>query len=139
MAGDVNGDGYSDVIIGANLYDNGQTDEGAVFVYHGSVTGLSTTPDWTAEGDQTWAWFGLSVGNAGDVNGDGYSDVIVGAYRYDNGEGEAGRVFVYHGFGSPHEEPLSNLTQWGLIAMAGVLATLVLRRLRRSPTSGVHR
>lgn len=34
--GDVNGDGYSDIIIGAHLYDNGQSNEGRVFVYHGS-------------------------------------------------------------------------------------------------------
>jgi hypothetical protein len=42
-AGDVNGDGYSDVIVGANLYDNGESDEGAAFIYHGSATGISTT------------------------------------------------------------------------------------------------
>ena len=39
--GDVNGDGYSDVIIGAWLYDNGQTDEGRAFLYLGSGAGLS--------------------------------------------------------------------------------------------------
>lgn len=39
--------------------------------------------------------FGLSVGTAGDVNGDGYSDVIVGAHRYDNGQTDEGRAFVY--------------------------------------------
>ena len=50
-AGDVNGDGYSDVIVGARKYDNGQTDEGRAFVYHGSAAGLSATADWTAEGD----------------------------------------------------------------------------------------
>jgi FG-GAP repeat len=43
---------------------------------------LLTSPAWTAEGDQNNAYFGYSVGTAGDVNGDGYSDVIVGAYFY---------------------------------------------------------
>ena len=38
-AGDVNGDGYADVIVGAPDYDNGQTDEGRAFVYHGSAAG----------------------------------------------------------------------------------------------------
>jgi hypothetical protein len=96
-AGDVNGDGYSDVIVGAPLYDNGETDEGRVFVFHGASTGVSGTVDWTAEGNQASANFGISVGTAGDVDGDGYSDVIVGAYYYDNGQTNEGRAFVYHG------------------------------------------
>lgn len=96
-AGDVNGDGYSDVIVNANAYDNGQVDEGAVFVYHGSASGVSLTPDWTGEGNQTSADYGLKVSSAGDVNGDGYSDIIVGARFYDNGQVDEGAAFVYHG------------------------------------------
>jgi hypothetical protein len=96
-AGDVNGDGYSDVIVGADAYDNGQTNEGRAYVYHGSPSGLSASPDWTAESNQANASFGYSVSTAGDVNGDGYSDVIVGAPYYDNGESNEGRVYVYHG------------------------------------------
>ncbi len=99
-AGDVNGDGYSDVIIGALYYDNGETDEGRAFVYYGSAQGLSISPNWTAESDQTNAYFGRSVSTAGDVNGDGYSDVIVGAYYYDNVEGNEGRAFAYYGSSS---------------------------------------
>ena len=96
-AGDVNGDGYSDVIVGRRGYDNGQADEGRAFVYHGSPAGLSTTAAWTAEGNQANAQFGFSVATAGDVNGDGYSDVIVGARAYDNGQADEGRAFVFHG------------------------------------------
>ncbi|HHN73943.1 MAG TPA: hypothetical protein ENK10_01815 [Acidobacteria bacterium] len=96
-AGDVNGDGYSDVIVGAYLFDNGQTDEGRAYVYHGSASGLSATAAWTAESDQSSALFGWSVATAGDVNGDGYSDVIVGAYNYDAGQTNEGRAYVYHG------------------------------------------
>jgi hypothetical protein len=99
-AGDVNGDGYSDVIVGSHLYDNGETDEGMAFVYHGSSSGLSTIADWTAESDQVDAYFGCSVSTAGDINGDGYSDVIVGADYYDNGESAEGRAFVYNGSSS---------------------------------------
>jgi hypothetical protein len=96
-AGDVNGDGYADAIVGAYGYDNGQTDEGVAFAYHGSTGGLSATPDWTAESDQASANFGVSVGTAGDVNGDGYADAIVGAYFYDHGETNEGAAFLYLG------------------------------------------
>ncbi len=96
-AGDVNGDGYSDVIVGAPYYDNGQEDEGRAYVYLGGPSGPSASPAWTAEGDQEYAFFGYSVGTAGDVNGDGYSDVIVGAILYDNGQTDEGRAYVYLG------------------------------------------
>ena len=99
-AGDVNGDGYSDVIVGANMFDNGQTNEGRAYAYLGSPSGLSPTPAWTAEGDQANADFGMSVGTAGDVNGDGYADVIVGADLYDNGQTDEGRAYVYLGSSS---------------------------------------
>ena len=99
-AGDVNGDGYGDVIVGAYFHDNGQTDEGRAFVYLGSGAGLATSPAWTAESDQAFSSFGSSVATAGDVNGDGYGDVIVGAYGYDNGQTNEGRAYVYLGSGA---------------------------------------
>src|SRR5439155_836287 len=99
-AGDVNGDGYADVIVGALLQDNGQSDEGRAFLYLGSAAGLATSPAWTAESDQASAQYGYSVATAGDVNGDGYADVIVGAIMYDNGQTDEGRAFVYLGSAS---------------------------------------
>src|SRR5439155_4465222 len=99
-AGDVNGDGYADVIVGAHLYDNGQSNEGRAFVFLGSASGLASTPAWTAESNQANADFGVSVATAGDVNGDGYSDVIVGAPLYDNGQTDEGRAFLYLGSAS---------------------------------------
>ncbi len=60
-----------------------------------TVDPLVTSPAWTAEGDQEGANFGCSVGTAGDVNGDGYSDIIVGAYGYDNGQDSEGRAYVF--------------------------------------------
>ncbi len=96
-AGDVNGDGYGDVIIGAPYYDNGQVDEGRAYVFLGSPAGLSAAPAWTFESDRTGARLGWSVASAGDVNGDGYGDVIVGAYMYDATVAAEGRCFLFLG------------------------------------------
>ncbi|MCP3978606.1 MAG: DUF11 domain-containing protein [bacterium] len=96
-AGDVNGDGYADVIIGADDWDAPAGNAGAAFVHYGSVNGLSATPDWTVTGIGTDEHFGRSVGTAGDVNGDGYADVVVGADSHDGAGTDSGRVLVYHG------------------------------------------
>jgi len=97
LAGDVNADGYSDIIIGSPFYDNGEANEGRAFIYHGGATGLSGFIAWTAEINQADAEFGHAVAPAGDVNGDGYSDVLVGAWKYDNGETDEGKAYLYYG------------------------------------------
>jgi FG-GAP repeat len=101
-AGDVNGDGFDDVIVGAPHYDAGETDEGAAFVFLGSASGIADATPATAhahfKANQAGAWMGVSVAGAGDVNGDGYDDVIVGARRYDTaGKTDAGMAFVFYG------------------------------------------
>src|SRR5262249_6634619 len=89
-AGDVDGDQFADVIVGAPTYDNGQTDEGAAFAYYGSAAGLSLTPDWRAESNQDFASFGFAVSGAGSVNGDKYADVLVGVPSFDAPQVDAG-------------------------------------------------
>jgi hypothetical protein len=96
-AGDVNNDGFSDIIVGAPEYGTPETWEGNAFVYLGSETGLAGSPDWTGESNQSQAFFGESVGAAGDVNGDEFSDIIVGAVDYENGQGNEGRAYIYRG------------------------------------------
>ncbi len=104
-AGDLNGDGYGDIVVGANAYDNPESDEGAIFVWYGSSSGLGSpglpsNADWSAQGNQDNAFLGTSAGSAGDVNGDGYDDLIAGAYRYSGGLANAGRAYVFYGSGT---------------------------------------
>jgi len=98
-AGDVNGDGFDDVIVGAPFFDDGELDEGRALVYLGSSGGLSTAAVWSAESDQADAHFGASVAGVGDVNGDGFDDVIVGAPDFHGGLQHEGRASVF--LGSP--------------------------------------
>lgn len=78
-AGDVNADGYDDLVVGADEYTSGSTDEGAVLVYHGSASGLPSTYNTKIEANSSYAYLGGAVAGAGDVNGDGYDDIVVGA------------------------------------------------------------
>ena len=78
-AGDVNGDGFSDIIIGAPSYTIHQSDEGKAYVFQGNPTGYPSFPPGPAGPTRLGAAFGWTVGTAGDVNGDGYSEIIVAA------------------------------------------------------------
>lgn len=88
-AGDVNGDGYSDVIVGAPFYDDGQA-EGRVYLCHGSSAGLALAPAITIRGLCPLGRFGSSAGTAGDVDGDGLSEIIVGGSKFTGTVGTTG-------------------------------------------------
>ncbi|RPI47584.1 MAG: hypothetical protein EHM56_14610, partial [Chloroflexi bacterium] len=93
-AGDVNGDGYADVIVGAPSANNRA---GKVYLFLGSATGLDA-PLLELGGQANYDQFGSSVATAGDVNGDGYADVIVGAPETDQPyQSYAGRAYLYYG------------------------------------------
>ena len=93
-AGDINGDGYDDLIVGAYGYD---TTRGAARIYFGS-TSMDSVTDLVLMGEGIDDHFGYSVASAGDVNGDGYDDVIVGAYGYDTlGATGLGAAYIYLG------------------------------------------
>jgi hypothetical protein len=103
-AGDVNADGFDDVIVSGGFYDAGEQDEGAAFVFHGGPAGIASggleVADAVLESNQEFAWMGFGVAGAGDVNGDGYDDVIVGAMRWED-EGDdrdTGAAFIYLGW-----------------------------------------
>ena len=91
-AGDVNGDGLDDLIVGALVDDNDAVDSGSAKVFSGADGSTLYAWDGESAGDQ----FGFSVSDAGDVNGDGFDDLIVGA-GYNNNEQYPGTVSVFSG------------------------------------------
>jgi hypothetical protein len=97
-AGDVNSDGYDDVVVGAGAEDPGTSPNGAgrAYVFDGQTgTVLDTL---ISPNEEDTGLFGKSVSGAGDVNNDGYDDTIVGAYREDVGAVvDAGRAYVFSG------------------------------------------
>ncbi len=82
-AGDINGDGYDEVIVGIPYDDNNGLDSGSARIFMGSSSGTFTTFV-TLNGNSSGDAFGWSVRSAGNVDGDDFDDVIVGATWDDN-------------------------------------------------------
>ncbi len=97
-AGDVNGDGFDDVIIGAGLYVSA-SGYGRAYIFFGGAS-MDNIPDVTIQGAPGDGYLAYFVSNAGDVNGDGFSDVIVNGSHNDYG-----RVFLYFGGASMDSIP----------------------------------
>jgi hypothetical protein len=101
-AGDVDGDGLGDVLLGAHENDDGGQDAGAAYLVLGASLGTSSTidlsnADYKLVGESPNDFAGLSVSSAGDVDGDGLDDVLVGAYGNDDGGTEAGAAYLVLG------------------------------------------
>ncbi len=93
-AGDVDGDGTPDLVIGARLDDTTTHDNGSVRVYSGSTGALLHL----FHGPGSYAYFGLAVAGAGDVDNDGFADVIAGAPYHDTTAGvDSGSAWVHSG------------------------------------------
>lgn len=123
-AGDVNGDGYSDFLIGAyQATPSGRTEAGVVYLIYGSPNLNSTinlgylgTAGVTLQGGSARDWAGSSVASAGDVNGDGMSDFIIGAYHASpDGHSQAGAAYLIYGSSNlPATIDLGNLGTLGV-------------------------
>ena len=98
-AGDVNGDGYDDILIGAYGNADGGTSAGQTYLILGKASGWYMDNDLYASDASFWGEdghdeSGLSVAGAGDVNGDGYDDILVGAWSDDDGGDNAGQTYL---------------------------------------------
>ena len=106
-AGDINGDGVADLLVGADAADpSGRTNAGAAYVIYGKSSGLtdidllsfSAADGIKISGAAAADGTGLSVSNVGDINGDGIADIVVGAYIADpSGRTDAGAAYVIYG------------------------------------------
>jgi hypothetical protein len=90
---DLDGDGRGDLVVGASLSDAKGSGAGSAYVYSGATGALL----WTLRGEASGDAFGYAVADAGDVNGDGASDVLVGAPGADAGGQNSGAAYVYSG------------------------------------------
>ncbi len=98
-AGDVDDDGYDDILIGAILNDEGGNNAGATYLVYGPVYGRMSLADADAKliGEAPADYSGRAVDSAGDANGDGYDDILIGAHLNDGGGSAAGATYLVHG------------------------------------------
>ena len=100
-AGDVNGDGFDDLLIGADDHDSGGSSAGRAYLIYGAATFTGTaslsTADATFDGEHARDYMGYELDGVGDLDADGYDDFVVGAYGWDQGGTTAGAAFVYYG------------------------------------------
>jgi hypothetical protein len=101
VAGDVDGDGELDLIIGAYIEDSGGLNAGAAYLVNGPITGTRYLTDANAGfiGEAESDLAGWSAAGAGDVDGDGLGDVLVGAPKHDLGGDDAGVAYLIYAAG----------------------------------------
>lgn len=94
--GDVNGDGFADLLVAAPTSDVAGQGAGRAYVHLGGAV-IDTAPALTIDGEAAGDGFGYYLAGAGDVDDDGYGDLAIVAYLNDSGGVDAGRAYVYRG------------------------------------------
>jgi hypothetical protein len=96
--GDVDADGYDDLLVGAPSYTAPLAEQGRAQLFYGSGTGLATSVGWERVGDNEGDAFGASVIPLGDVDGDGAAELAIGVPGLDDTpDGNQGAIFVFAG------------------------------------------
>ena len=115
--GDVNGDGTADVLVGAPEYNisNELAYAGSVYLFSGEKALDGTDAllaDATIEGDHYGQALGRSVAGIGDQDGDGFADILVGAWGADTEADNAGGAYLYYGSLSGTYDPSDAAAAW---------------------------
>jgi hypothetical protein len=102
IVGDVNGDGFDDILIGAPYNDDGAANGGATYLMFGKVSGWSmdtklSEADASFVGESQDDMTGIRIASAGDVNGDGFDDFLIGSSRNSEAHWHAGQTYLVFG------------------------------------------
>ena len=128
-AGDFNGDGFDDILIGATDADpNGNSGAGETYIVFGSGQGFNPSLElanlngnngFVLNGIDTSDLSGWSASSAGDINSDGFDDILIGAILADsNGNRDAGATYVV--FGRASQTAIEWNTETGIVSSFGI-------------------
>ena len=134
-SGDLNGDGWADLAVGAPAFSSSASRVGRVYLFHGGPGGFQPQPQWIAEGAAFDDQSGSSLAADGDVNGDGFHDLALGSPYAFAAHTRAGRADIFYGSAdglaassdeTPFASSTTELTQFASAPVAAWFATCAL-------------